>query len=148
MSGGRAGTHYTHEPERRLAERLEAVQLVAGDVHDIALADLVRLVAERDPRPPRDDHHAVVVGVALARSPAAGRNLEVAHPVLAGALGLADQLVLADPGERRVVVGLRLDALPAGPSLRPAGASGRAGAPMDHAHGAAPRPYAAAGVTR
>jgi hypothetical protein len=54
----------------------------------------------------------VVVGVALAGGSAARRNLEIAHPVLAGALGLADQLVLAHAGQRRIVVGLGLDALP------------------------------------
>ena len=59
------------------------------------------LLAQRHPRAAGDDHHPVVVGVALARGAAAGGHLEVAHPILARALGLADQLVLAHARERR-----------------------------------------------
>ena len=75
-------------------------QLVARHVNHVPLPHLVRLLAQGDPRTAGDDHHAVVVGVPLARGPPARGHLEVAHPVLARALGLADQLVLAHARER------------------------------------------------
>lgn len=75
--------------------------------------------------------------MALARSPTTGRHLEVANAILARALGLADQLVLAHPGERGIVIGLRLDSVP--PAVR--------GPAVDDAHGSRSL-YAAAGVTR
>ena len=78
-----------------------------ADVDDVAGPDLVRVVAERDPRAAGLDHDAVVVRVALARGAPARRHVEVADAVVGRAVGRADQLVLLDARERRVVVGLR-----------------------------------------
>src|SRR6476661_98715 len=114
---------HADEAQRALVQRLEAVQLVAGDVHHVPLPYLVDLVAQSDPRTAGDDHHSVVVGMALASGPAACRDIEVPDPIARGALGLSDQLVLADAGQRRIAVLERDDALPPGLS-----------AAMDDAH--------------
>jgi regulator of protease activity HflC (stomatin/prohibitin superfamily) len=100
------------EAQRLGPERLEAVQLAARDVDDVARADLVDVVAERHTRAPALDHDAVVVRVALARRAPAGGHVEVAHAVVRRAVGRADELVLLDAGQPRVVVTLRGDALP------------------------------------
>ena len=88
------------------------MQLAARDVDDVARADLVDVVAERHTRAPALDHDAVVVRVAFARGAPAGRHVEVAHAVVRRAVGRADELVLLDAGQPRVVVTLRGDALP------------------------------------
>src|ERR687895_2459487 len=99
-SGNPAGTRRTRsrwrdadEAERLVADRFEAVQLVAGDVDHVAGAELVKLVPERHPRAAVLDHDAVVVWMLLERGAAARRHREVAHAVGRRPVGGADQLV-------------------------------------------------------
>ena len=71
------------------------MQLVGSDVDHVAGAELVLLVAERDPRAAVLDDDAVVVRMLLACGVPPGGHLEVAHAVG----GRVDQLVLLEPVE-------------------------------------------------
>src|SRR5690242_19951747 len=88
------------------------MQLVARDVDHVALPHLVHFVAKGDARTPGDDHDPVVVRVALAGGAPAGRDIEVPDAIARGALGLADQLVLAHARQLWVTVLLGGDPLP------------------------------------
>ena len=97
------------------------MKLVAGDVDDVALPTSWGW----SPSVTRARPETIITPWSWAwrsravRPPA--RYLEVAHPVLARALGLADQLVLADARKRGIVVGLRFDALPPAGRRQPGG---------------------------
>src|SRR5581483_1230457 len=110
------------------------VQFVARHVDHVPHPHVVRALAQRDPGAPGHDHHAVIMRMALVRGSATRWDLEIAHPVLARALGLADQLMLAYAGQRWVGVA-------GGPDAPPP--AGRSGPGMVVAH-----LYAPAGVPR
>ena len=100
------------EAERLVADGLEAVQLVAGDVDDVAGTDLVDLVAQRHPGAAVLDDDPVVVRMLLAAGLLARLHVEVAHVVVGHLVERADQVVALDALERGVVVGLRRDVVP------------------------------------
>jgi hypothetical protein len=72
----------------------------------------VDLVAQGHARAAVLDDDAVVVRMALARGAPARGHVEPADAVVRGTVGPPDELVLLHARERRVVVGLRRDALP------------------------------------
>jgi hypothetical protein len=121
----RAWRRHADEAERLVADGFEAVKLVAGDVDDVARADLVGLVAEGHAGAAALDDDAVIVGVVLARGAHAGLDVEVPHAIAGGA---DDEVVALDA--RQVVRG-RLDVVP--------GALGAAVADEPH-RGAHPTP--------
>ena len=134
------------EAERLVADGLEAVQLVAGDVDHVAGADLVDLVAERHPRAAVLDDDPVVVGMLLAARLLARLHVEVAHVVVGHLVERADQVVALDALQRGIVVGLRRDVVPRALRLAMANeahsnpnADSRCGeTPPDHSHSIVP----------
>ena len=77
---------HADEAERLIAERLEAVQLIAFDIHGVARPDVVGVVSEGDAGTSGDDHDAVIVWMALAGGAPRGRHVEIAHAVGPGTL--------------------------------------------------------------
>src|SRR5437588_404842 len=89
------------KPRGVLADGLETVKLVTGDVDRVALPHLVGLAAEGDAGAAGDDHDAIVVRMAFTRRAAAGRNVVVADPVL----GARSARRSVGASERRRVMG-------------------------------------------
>lgn len=105
--------HDAEKAERILAERLEAVELVALDMDRVSGPELVLLLAESHPRSTGKDHHPVVVAMVLARGAATGGDVEVADLIPLRAVARADQLVPQDAGQGGILVLSRCDAIPA-----------------------------------